>query len=403
MKTRKRRTGMRWLAVIVMALALMLSGSQSVFPQEGPPKKYPLGDIPLSKGKYVQSMKLWSLDWALEGLDAAYNAMDDGIVTPAKDQGGCGSCWAFATTGAMESHLAKTFGIGLTDLSEQQQVSCNSDQAGCCGGSSDAPLFWENTGPILESCFGYGDGGTSCPVRSVLSCSASDGCTEMDYRVTDWHTVSATPSGFKTSLYTNGPSYWRYDVYDDFFGYWNKDAPGEVYVQQSGGLAGGHAVLLIGWDDSKGAYLCKNSWGENGGPNGNGTFWIAYTGHAQDLRFGMSNFSVEPYVPDPCDACWKGVCDGSCNPKKEGPDCPDCVSGCISDAECDDGLWCTGTESCVGGTCQDGTPVDCPVGTVCDEATLGCIEEDNCDACFKGVCDGVCHPTKDGSDCPDCQ
>lgn len=47
--------------------------------------------------------------------------------------------------------------------------------------------------------------------------------------------------------------------------------------------------MLIGWDDSKGAYLCKNSWGEYGGPNGDGTFWIAYS---NNLNFGMSNFHV---------------------------------------------------------------------------------------------------------------
>ena len=73
-------------------------------------------------------------------------------------------------------------------------------------------------------------------------------------------------------------------------------------------------MLLIGWDDAKGAFLCKNSWGP-GGPNGDGTFWIAYAGHAYDLGFGMANFSLE-------------------------------ALGCATDAECDDNAYCNGAETC---------------------------------------------------------
>jgi hypothetical protein len=183
-------------------------------------------------------------------------------------------------------------------------------------------------------------------------------------------------------------------------------------------------VLLIGWDDAKGAYLCKNSWGTDGGPNSDGTFWIAYEGHATDLGFGMSNFSLTSLT-------------------------------CTTDAECDDGLYCNGTETCVSGVCQDGVAVECPDDglfcngsefceevadgcsstgdpcegdTVCSEEEDGCYPatcfngvcdqgEDctscpadcisgtgggTCDACFKGECNGVCHPQKEGPDCADC-
>jgi len=397
-KTRATRTGLRWLAVIVMTLALMLSASQSVLPQEGPPKKYPLGDIPLDRATYFKYMKdMWSVDRLdrIEALPEFYDARLEGIVTPAKDQGNCGSCWAFASVGAVESHMLKAYGVGPEDLSEQQQVSCNRSMLGCRGGSSDAILYWQDTGPLDDACFPY----TALDSTPCIE----DQCLQLDFRVYGYHTLPVNTLNFQESLYNDGPSYWRYVVYSDFFDYWNTGEPGEVYVQRSGVLEGGHAVLLIGWDNDKGAFLCKNSWGESNGPNHDGTFWIAYSGHAHNLGFGMANFSVEPYVPDPCDACFRGRCDGSCNPKKEGPDCPDCMSGCSSDAECNDGMWCTGMESCVSGTCQGGTPVDCSDGAVCDEATQSCITQDNCNACFKGVCDGVCHPKKEGSDCPDCQ
>jgi hypothetical protein len=115
----------------------------------------------------------------------------------------------------------------------------------------------------------------------------------MVYRITDWHTVTTTAEGFKQSCYDEGPSYWRFNVYTDFFTYWDTAVPGSVYTSQSGAtLRGGHAVLIIGWDDSKGAFLCKNSWGQTKGPNGDGTFWIAYSGHYYDLGFAMSNFDI---------------------------------------------------------------------------------------------------------------
>ncbi len=121
-----------------------------------------------------------------------------------------------------------------------------------------------------------------------------DRCPQLSYRTDKYYSVNAAYSNeVKISLTEDGPAPFRLDVYNDFFDFWNRISPGAVYRQSGGSRSGGHAVLLIGWDDGKQAWLCKNSWGESGGPNGDGTFWIAYSGHANGLNFGMSNFTIK--------------------------------------------------------------------------------------------------------------
>lgn len=271
------------MSVAVLMIFLLILGMARMAGADD----FALGDIPLDKEIYEKYIKKLPPDRLEAVHPSSYDARNAGIVTPAKNQGACGSCWAFASAGALESHLLKKYVAGPYDLSEQQLLRCNTYGYSCSGGSSDAPRYWESHGPITESCYPY--------TAKDGSCSYS--CTEMVYRVTGWHTVTASEWYFKDSCYNEGPSYWRYQVYSDFSdgaggGFWNTATPGAVYVNTSGTNRGGHAVLLIGWDDTKGAYLCKNSWGATGGPNGDGTFWIAYSGHANNLGFGMSNFDI---------------------------------------------------------------------------------------------------------------
>ena len=281
-------------AVVLLSITL---GTSSTIQASTPPCLF--GELPLDEETYQHYMQPVHTDQGeLAALPTAYDARSEGIVTPAKNQGSCGSCWAFASTGAFESHLLDAgFVSGPIDLSEQQQVSCNSDMSGCCGGSSTALLFWNSLGPLHESCFPYGDGGTSCPVESGVLCSQGSFCPNLPYRVSNWYTVPTNQ--FKDSLYLDGPSYWRFDVYSDFSSWYNSAAAGAVYTNQAGTtLRGGHAVLMIGWDDSKNAYLMKNSWGTTSGPQDDGTFWIAYSGHSHSLGFQMVNFDVISTIPN---------------------------------------------------------------------------------------------------------
>merc|ERR1711920_862662 len=57
-----------------------------------------------------------------------------GVLTPIKNQGQCGSCWAFSATEQLESQYYQKYGT-LKELSPQQVVSCDTTCAGCGGGS----------------------------------------------------------------------------------------------------------------------------------------------------------------------------------------------------------------------------------------------------------------------------
>jgi len=282
-------------AIILAFTILFTTTGLTTLPQEGCPA-CGCGDIPLDEETYQRYLKpVDPEDRQDTVLPGYYNANALGYVTPAKDQGQCGGCWSFASVGAFESHLIIAgHATDTIDLSEQQQISCNEDQGGCCGGNALALQFWETRGPVYDSCYPFGDGpGTACPgTESNVACSTS--CLQLGYRVTNFHTVTVGEANFKASLYDDGPSYFRFDVFQDFMDFYTYASSGAVYTNTGGSKLGGHAVLLIGWDDAKQAFLLKNSWGSTSGPQGDGTFWMAYTGHANNLGFQMANFDVVP-------------------------------------------------------------------------------------------------------------
>jgi len=197
-------------------------------------------------------------------------------VTPVKDQGNCGSCWVFATTGALESVtlISNNTPYKDLDLAEQILVSCSG--AGNCGGGyiSYASDFIRDTGLPLESCYPY----------TATNGNCKDACLSWlsTYKITSWNwvaTTSPTVDAIKTALYNYGPLVTTMDVYTDFSHYVEG-----IYSYTRGHYEGSHAVLIVGYDDSYQCFIVKNSWGTDWGESG--YFRIAYSELNSKVDFG---------------------------------------------------------------------------------------------------------------------
>merc|ERR1719489_347096 len=107
-------------------------------------------------------------DWVSSSVDW----VTKGAVTPVKNQGQCGSCWSFSTTGAMEGAWQVATNK-LVSLSEEQLVECSKQNNGCQGGSMDlAFMYEEGVNVCTEDSYPYTSGGGSAGSCKASSCTA---------------------------------------------------------------------------------------------------------------------------------------------------------------------------------------------------------------------------------------
>jgi len=208
-------------------------------------------------------------------LPANYDLRNYSKVSPVKNQGNYGNCWAFATFGSMESCLltAETWAFSENNLANKHGF----DHPYGDGGEHWMSLAYLSrwSGPVLESADPYSNGfysPTGLPVQKHIQSAQF---------IPD--RTSATDNDMIKQAITNYGGMYSAFYYGD--AYYN-DANCAYYYNGSKSMEGNHAITIVGWDDAysrtnfnstppgDGAFLIKNSWGTDWGNAG--YFWISY-------------------------------------------------------------------------------------------------------------------------------
>lgn len=199
----------------------------------------------------------------------AYDWRDYGRVAPVKDQGSCGSCWAFSTCANLEGLYAATKGT-IKTFSEQFLVDCDTQDSGCNGGLMELTFAWlKSNGGFMTD--------TDYPYKGTKGTCKKDKSKYVDMKVTGYKKLGSSTSTWspvdeaevKEFLYTTGPLAIAL----------NAD-PLQTYISgildktssQCPVSGINHAVTLVGYghDNTKNLdyWIVKNSWGADWGESG---------------------------------------------------------------------------------------------------------------------------------------
>jgi len=230
-------------------------------------------------------------------LPSSFDWRTSSSLPPIRNQGSCGSCWAFATVGALECAIKLKDGVAA-DLSEQWLISGNAEGWGCGGGwfahdyhlrGAAAHDPYGDNGAVPESAFPY--------VAADVTCN---GPYPHSYWLDNWAYIGSgagvpTVDQIKSAIVNYGPVSVGVYVNSAFQAY----GGGVFNVNDDKTI--NHAVVLVGWDDSQGTsgvWLLRNSWSTGWGEGGYmrieyGCCRVGYAANYVDYR-SASGMQVNP-------------------------------------------------------------------------------------------------------------
>uniref|UniRef100_UPI00398EA4E2 procathepsin L-like isoform X1 n=2 Tax=Pristiophorus japonicus TaxID=55135 RepID=UPI00398EA4E2 len=204
-----------------------------------------------------------------------------GYVTRVKNQGRCGSCWAFSANGALEGQWFKTKGQ-LVPLSEQNLVDCNVRNKGCQGGWMHRAFKYvkRNGGINSEATYPYTGRRGSCKFQK----------NQFVATIRRYRKVVRRESKLANAVTKIGPIAVAIDAGQRTFQHYKR---GVYYDKNCSSRRLNHAVLVVGFgsEGGKNYWIVKNSWGTRWGDRG-------YIKMAKDRNnnCGIANYAVYPVV-----------------------------------------------------------------------------------------------------------
>ncbi|MBN2340911.1 MAG: hypothetical protein JXX29_14830 [Deltaproteobacteria bacterium] len=235
-------------------------------------------------------------------LPAQFDLRPDG-VTPAKNQGQCGSCWAFASIGSLESSIKLATGEEM-DLSENHlKNSLLPESDPCDGGNTFNVAYYTSRGigPVLESDDPYVPDSTDSSPSGLSPARLVTEFVELPF-----YRNEVTRDEVKQMIMTYGAV--TSSLYFDQVGDSYNESTNSYYYAGEFSEETNHAVLLVGWDDNyaasnfstppagDGAWIAKNSWGEEWGDNG--FYYLSYYDSIVGFEALAFSKSVAPETVD---------------------------------------------------------------------------------------------------------
>lgn len=195
-------------------------------------------------------------------LPASVDWTTQGAVTPVKNQGNCGSCWSFSTTGSLEGAYFLKYG-NLLSFSEQELVSCDTTDSGCNGGWMDNAFEFvaANGGITTEDAYPYTSGTTgqtgTCKTTGYTNVanSAPSGFTDVEANSVQALMSAVAQQPVSIAIQANQMSFQSYKS--------------GVLTSRCGQNLD-HGVLAVGYGTLNGVdyWKVKNSWGTSWGDEG---------------------------------------------------------------------------------------------------------------------------------------